>query len=359
MKDLIVSGVKAAPAIYIPVLYFLWISVFLILKKIFFNRIRKFTDRTVVKIDDVFVHAMDLPLLLMIFASGVFVLDNIFEFSAGSELLAFVDIAFKVTTIIAVILFVDRLFRGLIDVYSSKIPILKDSGGVMRMVVRVVVLGLGGLILLDSFGVSITPVLASLGIGSLALALALQPTLENFFSGIEILIDKPVIVGQFVKLESGEEGCVEKIGWRSTRVRVLPNNIIVVPNKALAGSRILDYCYPKNEMSVLVQMGVHYDSDLEQVEKVTLDAAKEVLSPPEYDLGKFEPFLRYHTFNDSSIDFTVVLRAKKLVDGYRIKHEFIKLLKKRYDENGIVIPYPMRTLDWNDGSSPLKITDIK
>jgi len=211
------------------------------------------------------------------------------------------------------------------------------------------------LILLDSFGVSITPILASLGVGSLAVALALQPTLENFFSGIQLIVDKPIAVGQFIRLESGEEGYVEKIGWRSTWVRMLPNNVVVIPNKLLVSSSILNYHYPDKEMSVLLQVGVHYDSDLEHVEKVTISTAREILGKIEGGVPEFEPFIRYHTFNDSSIDFTVILRVKEFVDGYRIKHEFIKSLHKKYREEGIVIPYPIRTLDWNNNSNPIKL----
>lgn len=260
---------------------------------------------------------------------------------------------FKAIAIFAVIIFLDRLFRRLIKTYSDKMPILRNSGGVVSGVVRAVVIGLGVLILLDSFGISITPILASLGIGSLAVALALQPTLENFFSGIQIIIDKPVALGQFIKLESGEEGYVEKIGWRSTWIRMLPNNIVVLPNKLLVNSRVLNYYYPDMEMAVLVQMGVHYNSDLEQVERITVEVAKDVLKTVKGGVPEFEPFIRYHTFNDFSIDFTVILRAKEFVDGYLLKHEFIKRLHKRYDKEGIVIPYPIRTLDWKDGPKTL------
>ena len=135
-------------------------------------------------------------------------------------------------------MFVDKFFRGVINAYSEKVKILKDSGGVLHIVIRVIVLGLGLLILLDNFGISITPILASLGIGSLAVALALQPTLENFFSGIQIVIDKPFKIGHFIQLESGEEGYVQKIGWRSTWVKMLADNIIVIPNKVLINSRV-------------------------------------------------------------------------------------------------------------------------
>jgi small-conductance mechanosensitive channel len=235
------------------------------------------------------------------------------------------------------------------------VKVLKESGGVLNVVVRMVVMGLGLLILLDNFGVSITPILASLGIGSLAIALALQPTLENFFSGIQLVIDKPISIGNFIKLESGEEGYVQKIGWRSTWIRILPDNIVVIPNNVLVNSRVLNYYYPQKELAVYVNVGVHYDSDLEHVEKVTLEVAKEILNTVKGGVGDFDPFIRYHTFNDSSIDFKVIMRAEEFVDGYLIKHEFVKALHKRFKEEEIVIPYPIRTLDWNNGSNPLKV----
>lgn len=355
MKDLTILGIGIHPAIYVPILYFVWVTVLLLIKKVLFNKVMAFADKTALKLDDVIMKSMDFPLVLLIFVSGAFVLDNIFQFGTDSELLQFVDIAFKATAIIAIIIFCDRLFRGLVEAYAPAMPVLKDSKGVINTVVRAVVIGLGVLILLDSFGVSITPILASLGIGSLALALALQPTLENFFAGIQLIIDKPIKIGQFVKLDSGEEGYVEKIGWRSTWVRMLPNNMVVIPNKTLVTSRVLNYYYPETEISVYVDVGVHYDSDLEHVEKVVLNVAKDVLKTVEGGIPEFEPRVRYHTFNDFSIDFKVILRAKEFVEGYLVKHEFIKRLHKRFKEEGIVIPYPINTLDWNPGSDPVKV----
>ena len=356
MKELSIWGIEISPAIYVPVLYFLWVSILLIAKKVFFTKVRRFADKTVIELDDIILDALDLPLLLLIFVSGVYVLDYFFQFRFDGTLLMSVDIAFKSTAIIAIVIFVDRLFKGLVDRYAEKAGVLKNSGGMMHLAVRAIVMILGVLILLDSFGVSITPLLASLGVGSLAVALALQPTLENFFSGVQLVIDKPIVVGQFIRLDSGEEGYVEKIGWRSTWVRMLPNNVVVIPNKVLVSSRILNYHYPQKEISILIDVGVHYDSDLEHVEKITLEVANGVLKSVEGGVAGFDPFIRYHTFGDSSIDFKVILRAKEFVDGYRIKHEFIKSLHKRYREEGIIIPYPIQTLDWNEGSSPLKFS---
>jgi len=356
MNEVSIFGFKIGPFIYVPVFYFFWVTTLLILKRIVFSRVHKFAQKTSTQFDDIFLKALDFPLVLFIFVSGVFVIENIFGFGFEEDLLKWVGVAFKATTIIAVILFIDRLFKGLIENYSQKFDILKGSGGMINLAVRAVVIGLGLLILLDSFGVSITPIIASLGVGSLAIALALQPTLENFFAGIQILIDKPIKVGQFVKLESGEEGYVQKIGWRSTWVRMLPNNVVVMPNKVLVNSKVLNYYYPETEMAVLVQAGVHYDSDLEHVERITIEVGEDVLKTVQGGVPEFKPFIRYHTFNDFSIDFTVILRAKEFVDGYLIKHEFVKRLHKRFKEEGIVIPYPIRTLDWNPGSDPVKLS---
>jgi small-conductance mechanosensitive channel len=357
MTNITLFGLEIHAAIYIPVLYFLWVSVFLILKVVLFSKIRALAEKTVTKLDDIFLDAANIPLVLLVFVSGVFVLDNIFQFGTDSELLQLIDITFKATAIIAIIMFCDKFLKGLIETYAKKVPALSDSKGVVHIIVRVVVIGLGLLILLDSFGVSITPILASLGVGSIAVALALQPTLENFFSGIQLVADRPIKVGHFIKLDSGEEGYVQKIGWRSTWVKMLPNNTVVIPNNVLVSSRVLNYYYPETEVSIYVEVGVHYDSDLEHVEKVTIEVAKDVLNTVEGGVPEWDPFIRYNKFNDFSIDFKVVLRAKEYVDGYLIKHEFIKRLHKRFGKEGIVIPYPIRTLDWNPGSDSLKVSN--
>lgn len=331
--------------IYTPVIIFLWYSCLLLFKKFIFDRIKKFTKNTKTRLDDILLDSLDFPLTLLIFFSGAFLLGRLTPAGTQNQLVTYALATFKIVAIIAIILFFDKLLKGLIQIYSKNIEILKASQGVVQAVVRICVIAIGLLIILDSFGISITPILASLGIGSLAVALALQPTLENFFSGIQLIIDKPIQVGQFVKLDSGEEGYVEKVGWRSTWVRMLPNNVVVIPNKTLVNSKVLNYYYPETELAVLVQVGVHYNSNLEHVEKVTIEVAQEIMKTVTGGVPEFMPFIRFHTFNAYSIDFTVILRAKEFVDNYLIKHEFIKQLHKRFNKEGIVIPYPIRALN--------------
>ena len=345
MSDFIILGVTISPWILIPLIYFLWASFWLIVKRFGFHAIRKFSRKSTTRIDDVLVRAADFPVTLLIFTSGGVIVEKMLPFLTNHELTHYFVIILKAVTVVAVVLFADRCLTLLIKEYSHRVEILRTSGGVARAFVRVIVMGLGILVLLDSFGVSVTPLLASLGVGSLAVALALQPTLENLFSGIQIITDKPIKLGQFIKLESGEEGYVYRIGWRSTWIRTLAHSMVIIPNKVMANSRVINYYYPDTELAVLVDVGVHYRSDLEQVECVTIEVAKEVMRTVPGAVKDFEPFIRYHTFADFSVNFSVIMRAKEFADSYLIKHEFIKRLNKRYSEEGIVIPYPIEAVN--------------
>jgi small-conductance mechanosensitive channel len=221
---------------------------------------------------------------------------------------------------------------------SQNVPAASLLVNVTRIVVGVA----GALVLLQSLGISITPALTALGVGGLAVALALQDTLGNLFSGIQILITQMIRPGDYIRLETGQEGYVHDITWRYTTLRSLPNTLIVVPNSKIASLLVTDFSLPEKEMAVLVEVGVAYESDLRQVETITCEVARDVMQNVTGGVAAFEPFIRYHTFGDFSIQFTVILRAREFVDQYLIKHEFIKRLHERYQASGIHIPFPIR-----------------
>ncbi len=199
--------------------------------------------------------------------------------------------------------------------------------------------------ILSYFKIEITPLVATLGIGGLAVGLALQNTLSNFFAGLYMVADKPITVGDFIELPDADiSGYVEDIGWRSTRIKTLPNTVVIVPNSKLAENIIVNDSLPEHEMAALVQCGVAYGSDLKKVEKATIDVARKIQKTVPGAVKTFEPFIRYHTFGDSNINFTIILRVEKFVDKYLVTHEFIKALKERYDKEGIEISWPVRKI---------------
>ena len=171
----------------------------------------------------------------------------------------------------------------------------------------------------------------------------MQDTFSNFFAGLHIISDQPVNVGDYIEIEGDTKGYVDDIGWRSIRIKSLQNNIIIVPNSKLAQSKIINLSNPGGN-SVIVECGVSYDSDLNKVEKVTIDVAKKIQKTIPGANSTFEPFMRYRTFGDSNINFTVILKVEKYVNKHIVVHEFIKALKERYDKEGIEISYPVRKI---------------
>jgi small-conductance mechanosensitive channel len=231
-----------------------------------------------------------------------------------------------------------------VDFYGATIAPALPVSSLTRNVAWSVIAVLGLLVILNGLGVSITPMLTALGVGGLAVALALQEPLANFFAGLFLTLAGQIRVGDYVKLDSGQEGYVVDFSWRSTRLRMLANNLVVVPNAKLSQAILVNHHLPSQDMAVLVEVGVDYASDLRRVERVVIDVGRSVMREVEGGVHDFEPFIRYHTFADSSINFTVILRAREFVDQYLIKHEFIKRLHARFEEERIVIPFPIRTI---------------
>lgn len=255
-----------------------------------------------------------------------------------------VDRALLAILIVVVTMVASRVTTDLVRMLTRRTDESRRSSSIFVNLARFFIGLLGILFLLQNLGVSITPILTALGVGGVAVALALQDTLSNLFAGVQIVATKKVKRGDYVKLETGQEGFVADIDWRHTSIRELPSNMILVPNGMLVNSVITNYHYPQTEMSVLVEVGVAYASDLEQVEEVTIEVARETLREVDGGVGHFDPFVRFHTFNDFSIDFTVILRVREYTDQYLVKHEFLKRLHRAYAQRGIEIPFPVRTV---------------
>ena len=254
------------------------------------------------------------------------------------------EILFHVIGILSLTIMGARLVSGFLTLQVQKTAGTFASTSILVTTIELIVYITGFLFMLQSFGVSITPLLTALGVGGLAVALALQDTLSNLFSGINILLSKQIKMGDFIKLSTGEEGTVADMSWRSTTIRQPSDNMVVVPNQKIATAIITNYALPFAECSIVIPVNVSYDSDLDQVEKVTSAVAKEVLLDTPGAVSDFEPFIRYGNFAESSITFNVILRIKAITDQHLIRHEFIKRLHLRYRQEGIVIPYPVRTI---------------
>ena len=210
--------------------------------------------------------------------------------------------------------------------------------------VRIAIYVIGILIILDALSISITPMITALGVGGIAVSLALKDTLTDVFAGLHILLSKKVQVGDFIQLDSGEMGYIQNISWRNTIMMERTNNIIHIPNTRLSSAIIKNFDSGDPSFSVKIPVGVGYSSDLDEVEKVTKKVINEIQSSMEETNNNYEPTMRFQNFGESSINLMVYFRGNRYGDQNPIIHQFIKTLHKRYSEAGIEIPFPMRTV---------------
>ncbi|MEW6203168.1 MAG: mechanosensitive ion channel domain-containing protein, partial [bacterium] len=237
--------------IWIPVVSALALSsALLVVRHITFRLFNKWAKKTETRIDDAVLKALYAPSIYWCVAVGIYLGVAISElperhiYYLGKTIN--VIVLFSITVALANL--AGMIFKDYI--HKSGLPIL--TTGITYGILKGTIYIIGLLIILNILGISITPLITALGVGGLAVALALQDTLANLFAGIHILMEKSVRVGDFVKLETGQEGYVEDITWRTTRIKMLPNNMVIIPNSKLSQSIVTNYCLPEKRMSLLI-----------------------------------------------------------------------------------------------------------
>lgn len=318
----------------------------LLFRKFLNSYLRRLMAKT--RLIEVLPAVLGIPLLIVFVVVGLnFALPEVpFIPSAVKE---YLPLLFSLLLVLLGAVIIVRVGRILLEHYWAPHTETRSLIPIFSRILKALVYFVAFLLILHILGVNITALVAGLGIAGVAVAFALQETLSQFFAGLYLMSERPIRVGDFVELEGGQQGYVVDVGWRSTKIRELPNNIIVVPNSKLAGMVVKNYSLPEPEMACLVNVGVSYDSDLEKVERVTIEVAKNTMKKLGMEFQGFEPFIRYTSFGESSVNFTVVMKVREFTDKYLLTHQFIKELHKRYREEGIVIPFPIRTVYLRDG----------
>lgn len=309
------------------------------LERIVLSRIEKYAQKTKWKFDDILFLSIRglVTIWTMLLCYSIAV--NAAGLSEGFQSLSNkISMSLLVLTLTVL---VTRLLVKLIEAQTTDDSGNTPSHSIILNIIRVVIFLIGAMLILQVFGVSIAPLLTALGVGGLAVALALQETLSNLFAGLQIIASKKIRTGDYIKLSSGEEGYIMDITWRNTVIKAIQNNVIIVPNSKLSSAIITNYNFPEMQLGISVDASVSYDSDLVLVEKLALETAKEIIQTIPGGVKDFEPAFRYKSFGDSSIVFGVTLRATDFETQFIIRHEFIKALHKKFRENNIEVPYPI------------------
>lgn len=329
---------------YIPVSVFILSFIVLILirkslTKIFIT----FTQRTETKLDDLVLDAVRKPSLLWVFALSLDIAINFskipLQYSNNISKIIHIIIIISITFVAGNL--AGKIFNQSLTEKSVPIP----NTGLLQAIIKISIYVVGILIALNYLGISITPIITALGVGGLAVALALKDTLANLFSGIHILVEKAIKVGDFIRMDNGIEGFVDDITWRTTRIKTIQNNYIIVPNEKLVQSIVTNFDLNDKKVAVPIRISVSYDSDIDKVEKVLLEIAKSLIGKVEGLLADPEPVVRFNPgFADSSLDFTLICYASDFKFNFIIQSEVRKAVFKKFREENIEIPFPQRVV---------------
>jgi small-conductance mechanosensitive channel len=329
VKPLIVLGVAAAAGYLVRLYVFRWL--------------RAWAKKTTTHVDDIVVAAFAGPTRLWVVILAIDLAVKSAEVS--DRVIVQVDKALLILWVVSITLVAAKLATGLFARYGSSMPGAAPVTSLADNLIRLVVGSIGLLVIFNAFGVSITPILTALGVGGLAVALGMQETLANLFAGFFVSVAGNVRIGDYIKLNSGEEGYVADITWRATTLRMLANNLVIIPNAKLAQALVTNYSLPEKKMSLLVRISVSYASDPEQVERVLQDEATRAIGAVPGLSAEPAPFVRFDPgFGDYALGFTVIVAVDDFVSQYAVQHELRKRIFKRLATEGIEIPFPTRTL---------------
>jgi len=216
---------------------------------------------------------------------------------------------------------------------------------ITRKLAQIAVVLTGLAWLLRVFNFSLTPVLTTLGVGGLAVALGLQDTLANLFAGFYVSISGLLRIGDYIKLNTGEEGYITDINWRATTMRGSTNNMVIIPNNKLGQAIYTNYNLPDQRIGMSVSFSVGYDSDIDRVQGILLAESLAAVGSVPGLLGEPEPYV---LFNPGPGQSALVFQVNFSVDGFGIQSvtqsELRKRLFKRLKSEGVTMPFPTQTI---------------
>ena len=328
------------------------ILVILAFRKIIFPIMMRLARITQFDLNGRLIGSIKLPLTLGMVILGGYLAITI-PFSLSSDQLETVNHIIGVLGValgvITVALITSTAFSWYIEIVAPRTQSTLDEQlmPLLRRMFVGTIYALGGLIILDQMNISISPLIAGLGLGGLAVALAIQPTLANVFAGTYVLAEGVIKPGDYIELEGGETGgSVIDVGWRSTRIRTWTNNLVVVPNSRFAETIITNYAEPHSGVNVAIYCGVSYETNLTRLEQVCQEVMDKVIRESSHANEKWGGFFGLKSFDDSNITFWLYVQATNRLSSFSLKTTLMQNLHDRLNNEGIIINYPVRTLQW-------------
>ncbi len=328
-------------------LFFGIIVLSIIIGKIFYyiskHKLRKLAAKSKTKLGDYLINIIEEPLVLLIVTCGIWggsrflTLSETVEKVIGNVILVLIALTITWFLIRLVDMLIKHFIEPLVGKSESKLdvqilPILRKSA-------KIVILLFAFIVVLSNLGYDILSILAGLGIGGLALALAAQDAVKNIIGGISIFLDKPFQIDDYVDI-SGKEGTVAEVGLRSTRLRTVGGTIYVIPNSKVADGMLENFSTRKARR-VVIKIGLTYETTAEKMEeamKIVKNSIKSIDGIRDDDIS-----VRFVNFGDFSLDMEIVYWITDMSNWKMVVHNVNMALKRNLDEGGIDMAFPTET----------------
>ena len=310
---------------------------------IFSNVIRRLTSKTKTNLDDVLIDKLEKPLTYLVLILGYWISIHYLVFKEEVELVlenvAYFLLVIDVTAILSRI--VDALITEIIMPISEKSDSSFDNQliPVIQKGVRSIIWILGIIIGLDNIGFDITAMIAGLGIGGLALALAAQDSVKNIFAGIMIFLDKPFRIKDRIQVD-GFDGIVEEVGLRSTRLRTLEGRIVTIPNSRFTDNSVTNVT-SQPTLKVKLNLGLTYDTDEVQMQKA-IDILEDIVKNQEAITDDYAA--GFNGFGDFSLNILFIYYVKP--DSHWLDTQTLvnKEILRRFNKEGLEFAFPTQTI---------------
>lgn len=302
--------------------------------------ILKITVKTKTDLDDLIIEKLKNPITIIVLLVGFKIALSQLSFSNNlMKIFSMSIISILIATIAYVIyslfdLIFKRAWKRVVRKTKTKAndALIQLTQGTIKVVLIILTI----IYLLSYWGIEIGPLLAGVGIGGVAIAFALQASLSNIFGGISIILDKTIRVGDWIKLDDGTVGIIQKIGLRSTKLKTFDNEILFIPNSKLSDSKIQNIAMPEPKARVVIPFGVAYGSDINKVKKIVEKEIRKITNFIEDP----EPSVKFLEMGDSALNFKAFFFVKSFQDRFNAIDEANTKIYNALNKAKIEIPYP-------------------
>lgn len=311
--------------------------------------LKKISSKTKTVIDDIIVRIIEKPFIFGLFIAGFYIAGNYLNLSENT-----LKIYYNIIELLIVILIIWSLIRFLDAIIEHYLmPIVEKSESelddqvvpFLRTTIKVIIIIIGAIFIIKDFGYDVTSLVAGLGIGGLAFALAAQPLLTNLFGGIAILADKPFHIGDRIRVDDRFEGYVQQIGMRSTTIKTAKGTTLVIPNSVIASTSIENISTTKDHsIRHTFELAITYNTTIEKV-KEAIEIIKDILEKSPYVVKDNDNkyFVSFSGFRDSFLAISVGFTHS--IDKVSEARTAINLeIKERFEKAGIEFAFPTQTV---------------